>query len=62
MTVISGLPLNEQELKALGKQLKQQCGSGGTVKQGSIEIQGDHRDLVLAELRNFGYQVKKSGG
>ena len=62
VTVISGLPLNEQELKALGKQLKQQCGSGGTVKQGSIEIQGDHRDLVLAELRNFGYQVKKSGG
>ena len=62
VTVINGLPMNADDLKALGKQLKQKCGSGGTVKQGCIEIQGDHRDLVLAELNRLGFQAKKSGG
>ncbi|MCF8104031.1 MAG: translation initiation factor Sui1 [Desulfohalobiaceae bacterium] len=62
VTVISGLPLKETDLKILGRKLKKKCGSGGTVKSGTIEIQGDHRDLVLTELKNLGYAVKKSGG
>jgi len=62
VTVISGLPLPDDELKALGKQLKKLCGSGGSVKNGRLEIQGDHRDLLMTELKSRGYQVKKSGG
>ena len=62
VTLITGLPLAELELNALAKQLKQRCGSGGTVKTGVIEIQGDQRDMVLAELIRLGYQAKKAGG
>jgi len=62
VTLITGLPLAEPELNALAKQLKQRCGSGGTVKTGVIEIQGDQRDMVLAELIRLGYQAKKAGG
>jgi translation initiation factor 1 len=62
VTVITGVPLNEAELEKLGKQLKQRCGTGGTVKNGTIEIQGDHRDLLLSELAKFGWGVKKAGG
>lgn len=62
VTLITGLPLAEPELAALAKQLKQRCGSGGTVKNGVIEVQGDHRDVVLAELICLGYQAKKAGG
>jgi len=62
VTLISGLPLDEAALKALAKQLKQCCGSGGTVKQGRIEIQGDHRGTLLEELVRLGYKAKKSGG
>jgi translation initiation factor 1 len=61
-TTISGLPLTEAELKQLAKQLKQRCGSGGAVKDGVIEIQGEHRDLLIAELQKRGYQPKRSGG
>lgn len=62
VTVITGVPLNSDELEKLGKQLKQRCGTGGTVKNGAIEIQGDHRDLLLTELAKFGWVVKKAEG
>ena len=62
VTLITGLPLADQELNALAKQLKQRCGSGGTMKNGVIEVQGDHRDVVLTELIRLGYQAKKAGG
>lgn len=59
---ISGLPLDEEKLKTLAGELKRRCGTGGTVKDGVIEIQGEHRDLLLAELEKRGYRVKKAGG
>ena len=62
VTVITGLPLAFDDLRLLAKALKKRCGSGGTVKEGTIEIQGDHRDLLVAELEKKGYTVKKSGG
>ena len=62
LTVVLGLLLREPELKDLGKQLKQKCGSGGTVKNGAIEIQGDHRELIVAMLQGAGHQVKLAGG
>ena len=62
VTIISGLPLTETELQSLAKQLKQKCGSGGTVKAGIIEIQGDHRDMLIDELVKQGYRAKRSGG
>lgn len=58
VTLITGLPLDHDGLAALARQLKQRCGSGGTVKDGVIEIQGDHRDAVMGELKNLGYTVK----
>lgn len=62
MTVITGVPTHPEGLKDLAKKLKQKCGTGGTVKGQTIEIQGDHRDLLVAELQSLGYTVKKSGG
>lgn len=62
VTVISGIALNEEGLKQLGKRLKAKCGSGGTVKNGVIEIQGDHRDLLVEELKKAGYTAKRAGG
>jgi translation initiation factor 1 len=62
VSIITGVPLNEKELKILAKQLKQKCGTGGTVKFGTIEIQGNHRDLLKQELSKLGYTVKLSGG
>jgi translation initiation factor 1 len=62
VTLITGLPLAEPELAALAKQLKQRCGSGGTVKNGVVEVQGDQREVVLAELIRLGFQAKKGGG
>ena len=61
VTVITGVPLGESALQALGKELKARCGTGGTVKDGNIEIQGDHRDLLLTELTKRGWTVKKAG-
>lgn len=58
VTVISGIPVDAGELKKIAKRLKQKCSSGGTVKDGNIEIQGDHRDTVAAELRAQGYTVR----
>jgi len=62
VTVISDLKLSEEKLKDLATALKSKCGSGGTAKDGRIEIQGDHRDAVQAELERLGYKVKRSGG
>ncbi len=62
MTVITGVPTHPEGLKDLAKKLKQKCGTGGTVKGQTIEIQGDQRDLLIAELQAMGYTVKKSGG
>lgn len=62
VTVIIGVPLAGAELAALVTQLKKRCGSGGTVKGGIIEIQGDHRDLLVADLQQRGWTVKRSGG
>lgn len=62
VSVITGLPLLGADLDKLAKELKQRCGSGGTVRDGTIEIQGDHRDTLFAELTKRGYTVKRSGG
>jgi len=62
VTCISGVPLADKELKALAKELKQRCGSGGTVKEGIIEIQGDYRERILEELTKRGYQAVLAGG
>ncbi|MHB8772673.1 MAG: translation initiation factor Sui1 [Syntrophales bacterium] len=62
VTIISGLPLADEGLKALARRLKQRCGTGGTVKAGRIEIQGDHRDVLRQELGALGYTVKLAGG
>ena len=62
VTLITGLPLDSGPLKELAKRLKQKCGTGGTVKNGIIEIQGDHRDLLTDHLNSLGYKAKKAGG
>lgn len=62
VTVVRNLRLSPDDLKALGKHLRQVCGSGGTVKDGEIEIQGDHRERVKAALEELGYRVKLTGG
>lgn len=62
VTLVTGLPMHPDGLKDLARELKQKCGSGGTVKKGIIEIQGDHRDVIVKELQDKGYAAKKSGG
>ena len=63
VTVVRGLDLAEPELAALGKKLKAACGVGGTAKDGVVELQGDHRDRVMALLQAQGFKsVKKAGG
>jgi translation initiation factor 1 len=62
VSVITGLPLDEAALEALATQLKKSCGAGGAAKDGRIEIQGDHRDKLVAELIKLGYEAKRSGG
>ena len=58
MTVIAGLPLSAADARALAKELKQKCGAGGTCKNGVLEIQGDKRDTIIAELKKRGFSVK----
>ncbi|NTV48609.1 MAG: stress response translation initiation inhibitor YciH [Geobacteraceae bacterium] len=60
--VISGIPLPAAAIKELAGVLKKKCGCGGTVKDGVIEIQGDHRDALSAELQARGFKIKLSGG
>ncbi len=62
VSLISGLALSEKELKVLAKKLKQICGSGGAVKNGIIEIQGEHRDKLVVELNKLGFSAVKAGG
>ena len=60
--LITSVPLADAELKKLAKQLKKQCGSGGTVKNGVIEIQGDQREVLAEALIKLGYKTKLTGG
>ena len=62
VTLVKKLILSEDDLKALAKKLKQKCGTGGTVKDGVIEIQGEHREKVADVLQKLGYKVKIAGG
>ncbi len=62
VTTVTGLPLAAAELEALATRLKKRCGSGGTLREGVIEIQGDHRDVIVAELAKLGWPAKRSGG
>jgi translation initiation factor 1 len=62
VTLITGLPLAEEPLKELASKLKQSCGTGGTVKDGVIEIQGDHREKLALYLQKAGYKTKLAGG
>ena len=62
VTLVKGVLLDEAALTQLGKQLKAACGSGGTVKDGVIEVQGDHVERVMVALTKLGHQVKRSGG
>ena len=62
VTLVQGVPLDDAALTQLGKQLKAACGTGGTVKDGVIEVQGDHRELVMRLLSDKGYTVKAAGG
>ena len=62
VTLVKGLALDPLALAALGKQLRTACGSGGTVKDRVLEVQGDHVDRIVAELERLGHMVKRSGG
>ncbi|WP_339859294.1 translation initiation factor Sui1 [Pseudohongiella acticola] len=62
VSLIEGLALTPAELDALAKQLKTRCGSGGAVKNGIIEIQGDHRPVIIEFLKNKGINAKQAGG
>ena len=62
VTVVTGLPLAGEALDELATRLKKRCGTGGTVRDGVIEIQGDHRDTLVVELEKLGYAPKRSGG
>ena len=62
VSLIKGISLADNELQALGKQLKNACGSGGTVKDGVIEVQGDHGDRLVELLKAQGYNAKRAGG
>jgi predicted translation initiation factor SUI1 len=62
VTTVFNPPLDENGLKQLAATLKQRCGTGGTVKDRRIEIQGDQRERIVVELEKLGYQVKRVGG
>jgi translation initiation factor 1 len=62
VTLVRGVPLEGEALAALGKRLRTACGTGGTVKDGVCELQGDHVERVMELLKLEGYQVKRAGG
>jgi translation initiation factor 1 len=62
VTTVSGVPLDDAGLRELAGTLKKRCGVGGSAKDGVIELQGDHRDVVVAVLRAAGYDVVLAGG
>lgn len=62
VTAVRGLPLAAEAMTALAKRLRSACGAGGTVKEGVLEVQGDHVDRVIALLQAEGYTVKRAGG
>lgn len=62
VTTITGLALNQVELQAVLKDFKRVCGAGGAIKDGILEIQGDHCDVVLRELDRRGIKAKRAGG
>ena len=62
VTTVTGTDLDRTALAALIKDLKRRCGTGGAIKDGNIEIQGDHRDAIVKELENRGFTVKRAGG
>ena len=62
VTLVKGVLVDAAALEQLGKQLKAACGSGGTVKDGVIEVQGDHVERVMAALQKLGHKVKRAGG
>ena len=62
VTLVKNLVLSPADMKSLTKKLKAVCGSGGTVKEGLIEIQGEHREKIAAALEKLGYKVKIAGG
>ena len=62
VTVVSGLTLDAAQLEELAGRLKRLCGAGGAVKNGRIEIQGEHRDRLVAELCRLGFEAKRAGG
>ena len=62
VTLVKKIVLSEEDMKELATKLKQVCGSGGTVKYGMIEIQGEHRERIAETLKKMGYKVKIAGG
>jgi len=62
VTLVKGLPLDAEALAALARQLRAACGSGGTVKDGVVEVQGDHVTTIMAALQKQSYNVKRAGG
>jgi translation initiation factor 1 len=62
VSVITGLPLDPPALAALAAELKKRCGAGGTLRDGVIEIQGEHRDTLVAELVKRGFAARRAGG
>jgi translation initiation factor 1 len=62
VTLVKNLVLSADDLKALARKLKQECGTGGTIKEGVIEIQGEQREKIADILRRLGYKVKIAGG
>ncbi|MFH2123061.1 MAG: translation initiation factor Sui1 [Pseudomonadota bacterium] len=62
VTLVTGLALDPEELRSAVRELKKKCGCGGAIKNGVIEIQGDHRDLLMVEFAAQGFKVKRVGG
>ncbi len=62
VSTVTGVPVDAEELQKLAGDLKRKCGTGGALKDGIIEIQGDHRDTLVAELEARGFKVKRAGG